>query len=327
MKSEFFLKALNHVDDKYIEEARENTMKKRFNFKPIIAIAACAALALAAVPVVNHFVNTPGVENPDENKIGAKGIITAFYAGASADSTSGIAFEKETDFDGIGTKFTDNAKVGTKHTVTVEGKTYTGTYVNSTRSDYYRDDTDNYSVYVDGRRADFSVNRETGVCTIFFVAEENIGTEITRDEAYAKAIAYLKEYVNDIENYTLMYEHSTAKYYDFIWYHNINGTRTSKAISVTMTKAGVIYAHALQCVDSFDNIDVSNVKTQKIENAVETKVKNTYSNYSDIKYSKSNVTLARLANGKYAFIYDVSVSGTNEGKAFTNFDKIVVEVE
>jgi hypothetical protein len=94
-----------------------------------------------------------------------------------------------------------------------------------------------------------------------------------------------------------------------------------------MTKAGVIYAHALQCVDSFDNIDVSNVKTQKIENAVETKVKNTYSNYSDIKYSKSNVTLARLANGKYAFIYDVSVSGTNEGKAFTNFDKIVVEVE
>ena len=55
MRGEFFLEALNDIDDKYIMEAREKTMKKRFNFKPIIAIAACAALALAAVPLAKHF--------------------------------------------------------------------------------------------------------------------------------------------------------------------------------------------------------------------------------------------------------------------------------
>jgi hypothetical protein len=55
MKGERFLEALNYIDSKYIEEARCKTMKKRFNFKPIIAVAACAAFALAAVPLAKHF--------------------------------------------------------------------------------------------------------------------------------------------------------------------------------------------------------------------------------------------------------------------------------
>ena len=329
-KGERFLEAFNDIDDKFLKEAMNYTMKKRFNFKPIIAIAACAALALAAVPVVNHFVNTPGVENPDENKIGAKGIITAFYAGGSDNNSSGIIIEKETDFDGISTKFTDKAKRGTTYTVDIDGVTYTGTYVNSTKSDYYRDDTDNYEVRVDGKIVTFSINRETGICRMFYVAgEKSLGRELSQDECYEKAFAYAKKYIDDIDNYQSIANNKRGpgRGYNFIWQRVVNGIGTSDVFSIAIKENGEIYDYVLQSIGSFKNTDISRVNTQEIENAVERKIINTYSGCSNITHSTTRVTLTRLANGKYAFVYNVSVSGTNEGKAFTNFDKIVVEVE
>ena len=56
-KAERFLEAFNDIDEKFLKEAMNYNMKKKFNFKPIIAVAACAVFALAAIPVANHFAN------------------------------------------------------------------------------------------------------------------------------------------------------------------------------------------------------------------------------------------------------------------------------
>jgi hypothetical protein len=330
-KGERFLEAFTDIDDKFLKEAMNYTMKKRFNFKPIIAIAACAALALAAVPVVNHFVNTPGVENPDENKIGAKGIITAFYAGGSADSSSGIAFEKETDFDGIDENFLDKTKVGTKQTVTIAGKTYTGTYVNSTKSDYYEEDTDNYSVYVDGALTEFFVNKKTGIVTGFYVNKHTNDSEkkLTRDECYAKAIECLKLCVDDIENYTLIdtFDQGEILGYLFRFYRMVNGIKTSDCINIRVTHQGEIGRYSLYSIGEMKNVDISAINMENIDTAISDKIDELYKNCQYKKHSIENMMFARLANGKYAFVCDVYVKGSHEGKAFANLDKIVVEVE
>ena len=335
-KGERFLEAFNDIDDKYLKEAMNYTMKKRFNFKPIIAVAACAALALAAVPVAKHFAGNPlgtqgttvTTEAPSPIVLGNK--FTAFYAGGSDNNSSSIIIEKETDFDGISTKFTDKAKSGTTYTVAIDGVTYTGTYVNSTKSDYYRDDTDNYEVRINNKIVTFSINRETGICRMFYVAgEQSLGRELSQDECYEKAFAYAKKYIDDIDNYQLIANNKRAPGYGykFVWQRIINGKGTSDVFSIAIKENGEIYDYVLQSIGSFKNTDISRVNNQEVENTLEKKVINTYSNYSDITFSTTRVTLTRLANGKYAFVYDVSVSGTNEGKAFTNFDKIVVEVE
>ena len=336
-KGERFLEAFNDIDEKYLKEAMNYTMKKRFNFKPIIAVAACAALALAAVPVAKHFAGNPlgtqgttvTTEAPSPIVLGRN--LTVLYAGGSADSSSGIIIEKETEFDGIDTQFKDKTKVGTKQTVTISGVTYTGTYVDSTRSDYYGDDTDNYSARVDGKIVDFSINRATGIVTSVLIDRGtlSIGKKLTREECYTNAIKYLKAFVDDIEDYTLTdtFDQGTSLGYLFRLYRIVNGIKTSDCIDIRVNHQGEVCRYSLYSIGEMKNIDISTIDIKNMDAAISNKINTLYKNYRNINFSTENTMFARLANGKYAFIYDVSVSGTNEGKAFTNFDKIVVEVE
>ena len=47
--AEKFLEEFGNIDDEFLKEAMNFNMKKKFNFKPIIAVAACAAFALAGI--------------------------------------------------------------------------------------------------------------------------------------------------------------------------------------------------------------------------------------------------------------------------------------
>lgn len=334
MKSEFFLEALNYVDEKYIEEAREETMKKKFNFKPIIAVAACAAFALAAVPVAKYFANTSIGGTGDTTVTtqappNAEVSFNVLYAGG-ADDSSLLApeVEIETEINAIGTNFTDKEKIGTTKTIVVDGVEYTGTYTGSTRRSYYRDDTDNYFVQVGEKKVNFSINTETGACRDLTIsAKRTSGKEITRDEAYAKAIAHLKTYVPDIENYELVNENSGGNVYDFIWQRTVNGIKTTDAASVTMTKTGEIFAHVLQSVGAFENADMSFVNKQKMEKALSDKINSMYTKYNGITYNSENIMLIRLANGKYAFEYRVNIEMRNETNDLKkDYGQFIIEV-
>jgi hypothetical protein len=330
--AEKFLEEFGNIDDEFIEEAMNYTMKKKFNFKPIIAIAACAALALAAVPVAKHFagnpVGTQGTTATTQTPPETGGNFTVLYAGGADGSFIGAETKIETDFDGYGVKFTDDEKIGTTKTIVIDGVEYTGTYKDSTRSDYYRDDTDNYFAQIGNKRVEFTINRETGICRGLFVSRgETSGTTISRNEAYAKAIAHLKAYVPDIEKYELVNESSSGSVYDFIWQRTVNGIKTTDAASVTIRKTGEIFAHVVQSAGSFENTDISDVDKQKMEKALTDKINNVYAKYNEITYNAENIMLIRFANGKYAFEYRVNIEVRNDAnKLMKDYGRFIIEI-
>ena len=186
MKTEEFSRALNEIDDKYIEEARCYKMKKRFPVKRTIAAAACVALMIGTIPLVKHF-NTPtgtgttggvvqgttGGEDalPTVIKLGNK--LTAYDMGPHAGGTS-LGAENSVEFKAGNIEFFyDNAKDGDKKTIKINGKTYTGVYQTSIESPYYNDDTDVYNISENGKVVQhFEINRATGMLTNFQSKEE-----------------------------------------------------------------------------------------------------------------------------------------------------------
>ena len=331
--AEKFLAEFGNIDDEFLKEAMNFTMKKRFNFKPIIAIAACAAFALAAVPLAKHFANmsiggTGDTTLTTQVPPNAEVSFNVLYAGGADGDLLGSEVEIETKINAIGTNFIDKEKVGTTKTIVVDGIEYKGTYTSSTRRDYYRDDTDNYFVQVGEKKVNFSINTETGACRDLTIHGERMsGKEITRDEAYAKAIAHLKTYVPDIENYELVNENRGGNVYDFIWQRTVNGIKTTDAASVTMTKTGEIFTHVLQSAGSFENADISDIDQHKMEKALSDKINYMYEKYNGITYNAENIMLIRLANGKYAFEYRVNIEMRNETNDIKkDYGQFIIEV-
>lgn len=335
MKSEFFLEALNYVDEKYIEEAREETMKKKFNFKPIIAVAACAAFALAAVPVAKYFANasiggTGDTTVTTQAPPNAEVSFNVLYAGG-ADDSSLLApeVEIETDFDGIDEYFTDDEKRGTKKTVVIGGVEYTGTYISSTRSDYYGDDTDNYMVKIGEKRVNFSINRETGVMTnFFFTGDHSTGKKLTKDECYKIAIEHLRLYVPDIEEYelTMAHEQGASLGYLFRFFRMFNGMKTSESIDIRVDYSGEVYNHSLYSIGVMKDLDMSAIKADDVNKAITAKLNTMYRANGNLSYTVEDVMLSKIANGKYLFEYRVNVNVEKEGKTYTNFCELIVEI-
>ena len=339
MRGEFFLEALNDVDDKYIMEAREKTMKKRFNFKPIIAVAACAALALAAVPVAKHFagnpVGTQGTTATTQTPPETGGNFTVLYAGGSADGEQLLSanLKKETDFDGSIERVVDVTKVGTKETVTIAGQNYTGVYVDTTRSDYYREDENNYFLETDNKKITFSINIATGVCTRFYIADESLSTEkkFTRDECYKKAIAHLKEYVDNIEDYDLMeeYEYGGRIGYLFKFFRTVNGIKTSECIDIRVNYMGIVFGHTLYGIGEMKNVDISKLNISDINTAVMNRMDTIYRDNTTVTKNIDSIMLSKLTDGSYVLEYRVSakVTDTKTEKTYSDLRKFVVEID
>ena len=333
--AEKFLKEFGNIDDEFLKEAMNYTMKKKFNFKPIIAVAACAAFIIAAVPVAKHFAGTlpghmGGTTATTEAKLGASGKYTVLYAGGADNSVIGAEQAIETDFDGLSTDFTDPTKVGTTKTIEIAGKTWTGTYTGSNKSDYYMDDSDEYLGRDGEKIITFTINRETGVCRRFFIGGEKvIGEELTRDECYAKGIEHLKMYVDDIEEYEFVGEEKRVSGlgYSFKWNRVINGFKTSEGLSVSVREDGVVYAHVLRSIGSMKDVDVSEIDVEKINNAVSDRVDNIYKNHETGAKNTEMMTLSRRADGSYAFVYSIAVEVYGNKGVHKELNKFVVEID
>ena len=338
-KGERFLEAFNDIDEKYLKEAMNYTMKKRFNFKPIIAIAACAALALAAVPVATHFAGNPlgtqGTTATTKAPIGASGRFTVLYAGGSADGEQLLSanLQKETDFDGSIERVINETKIGTKETVTIAGKTYTGVYVDTTRSYYYREDENNYFLETDNKKITFSINIATGVCTRFYIADEALSTEkkFTRNECYEKAIAHIKEYVDDIEAYDLTeeYEYGGRIGYLFKFFRTVNGVKTSEHIDIRVNYMGIVFSHTLYGIGEMKDIDISKLNIPNISTAVTNRMDTIYRDNTTVTKNIDSIMLSKLADGSYVLEYRVSseVTDTKTKKTYSDLRKFVVEID
>jgi hypothetical protein len=260
------------------------------------------------------------------------GNFKTFFAGAGDNSILGATNKIETDFDGISKKFVDKNKIGTTQTGEISGVTWAGTYIDSTQSDYYNSDTDNYFTEINNKKVTFSINRETGGVSKFFIAENLvvIDKKLTRDECYVKALEHMKLYISDIENYEFIREEKRVEGfgYNFVFGRIVNGFNTSETVSVSIRENGDIYSHVLHSINSMKNIDISKIGTNKIYDAVGEKIKNIYSKFSDIKYTVDTVTLSKRADGKYILEYRVNVSVTDidKGNEYADYCLIIVEI-
>lgn len=313
MKSEFFLKALNHVDDKYIEEARENNMKKRFNFKPIIAVAACAALALAAVPAVNHFVNTPGVENPDGNDT-----MFTVYESEAHDSTTIGNHKIELVLDKFRDPYIDASKKNSKGTVTLNGLKLEGTYEDTDSKTDYREAALNYEGISNGKKISFSINEVTGKCESFLVhyTDQDLtkGTSLTRDELYEIAYENFMDggYTDDPENYTLSAEcDQGAGGYWFKFSRFIGGIETREYVMICTLKNGEFFWFNGNRIGEMKDVDVSGIDMDKFYAAVETKLKAIYAD-AYVGFDKNGAVLTKLTDGSYVFDYAVDATVKND---------------
>ena len=163
MRTDFFLEAMNEIDDKYIEEVRSKTMKKKFNFKPMIAVAACALFALAAVPVANYFANASiGITSSTSGTIGTTGQQTPLkkeYTALVYDYTDGIpGGKKDVDLN----HKTIKKSPAPSDSITIDGVTYKGTYTSSWAVDFYNFDRDEYIYNDDNVEVRYTINANTG---------------------------------------------------------------------------------------------------------------------------------------------------------------------
>ena len=338
--AEKFLEEFGNIDDEFIEEAMSFTMKKRFNFKPIIAVAACAAIALAAVPIAKRFINIEagnagGTTATQQVATGEN--FKVFYGGGSGVTDGNpiyVYYPIEYEFDGRSENFIDAVKRGTEKTVEIAGKKYTGVYTNTTISDYYKEDADNYFGEDGDIMFDFSINRETGVCVNFYIADNEPITETkwTRDECYAKAIEHLKTYVDDIENYELCEEYHRGGNLGYLFrlYRMIDGMKTFDCIDIRVRENGEVYNHSLYSIGQMKNVTLEKMKINisDINKAVSDKIKAIYEKYNFVDYSIKGVMISRNAEGKYILVYDclVDIANANTAEIYTNRTKIIVEI-
>ncbi|MBQ9745467.1 MAG: hypothetical protein IJW21_01425, partial [Clostridia bacterium] len=117
VNAEKFLEAFGNIDDEFIEEAMNYTMKKKFNFKPIIAAAACLVLAVTAYPMAK-YVGGLTTQQTHVEKIGVNGNYTAYESGLHAgDIELNANHNVELVINTGGEFVTDEAKKGTTKTI------------------------------------------------------------------------------------------------------------------------------------------------------------------------------------------------------------------
>jgi hypothetical protein len=307
-----FLEALGEIDEKYIEEARYNTMKKKFNFKPIIAVAACAAFALAAIPVANHFAKTPAVQQTQAEKIGVNGKFTVYESGVHAGPKIGT-HEVELRLNSHRKPYIDESKKGTIGKVFLNGQEWTAEYEDSRAATDYVAAAHSYTGVSNGKKVTFILNSVTGKCESFmFHTTENTSEEkLTRDELYKIAYANFLSggYTDDPENYTFCGEgnNGTAGRW-FRFYRVLGDIRTCEYVTIGLRNNGELYWYMGNRIGEMKDVDVSGIDMEKFYAAVEVKLKKIYGD-AYIGFEREGAEFTKLFDGSYVFDYrpDVDV--------------------
>ena len=315
--AEKFLKEFGNIDDEFLKEAMNYTMKKKFNFKPIIAVAACAAFIIAAVPVAKHFAGTlpghmGGTTATTEAKLGASGKYTVLESAIhDSDSSLNATHKIEIEIDKSSKFFKDNKKINTEKSIEFAGKIWTGKYQNSVQSPYYSDDHDSYFGEKDGEEFLFTVyaNGEIRSFSSSEMKKENTGKILTHDECYVIAAELLKEY--NMENYTLKYSRymDWRNGYYFEFRRTLDGIMTSEYVSVGIRDNGEVFSYTYHSKGAMDNLDVSAINMDAINIAIDEKVSSIYKNNDVLLCKEKSVILTKLADGSYIFDCEVEVEG------------------
>lgn len=333
MKTERFLEALNEINDKYIEQVRCYKMKKKITITKIVAAAACVALMVGMIPLVNHFTGIPvdgttgdilqtGTTGsleplPTIIKVGENGKYTAYDRGPHEGSNR-LDAEHSMEFQAEGLKYVyDKTKENEKKKIEVNGKTYEGVYMTTIESPRYNDDTDMYVIRENGKvMYSFEINKTTGMVTSFYnaYAYDRLLENVFREkECYAIAKDFIKTIIDDFDEFELVEsaEATWGKAYNFTFCRVLDGIETSEKINVGITGEGDIYSYMIVSYGSMDNVDVSAIKMEDIDKVISDKVAMIYKKNPDVTYVAKILSLIRLKDGTFYIDCDLKMQGVN----------------
>ena len=324
MKAEKILEALGEIDEKFIEEAMNYNMKKKFNWKPIIAVAACAAFALAAIPVANHFANnnlvdggTTGTTAGTVAPVPGDEVNFTVYESGVHDSIQPGTHKIELELNRSASNYIDNDRVGKREKVVFDGLEWTAKYTNSTSANDYTAALHRYSGGSNGKKVTFTINSETGKCEYFMInssGDIDKTVKLTRDEVYELAYNHFISggYTEDPENYQLTFETSNSAGYCFKFSRFIDGIQTSDCVRIGFRYNGDFHWYDCNRVGEMKDVDVSNIDMNKLYDAAESKVKKIYGD-AYVGFERKGAVLTKLTNGSYVFEYrpDVNVKDGN----------------
>ena len=309
-KAERFLEAFNDIDEKFLKEAMNYNMKKRFNFKPIIAVAACAVFALAAIPVANHFANNNLVDGgttagtvapvPGDEEVN----FTVYESGVHGGIQPGT-HKIELELNKARDTYIEEERIGTFKTINIMGIEWTAEYHSTKSKTDYTETVHKYTGISNGKSITFMVNAVTGKCEYFSFnrLSETDSVRLTRDELYEIAYKNFLEggYTDDPENYTLSFEHDGGLAgYTFIFSRFIDGIKTSEYASITIYHDGEFVCYMGNHIGEMKNLDLSDINMDKFYAAIEAKFKTIYGNdYAG--FEKDGAVYTKLRNGTYIF--------------------------
>ena len=311
-----FLELFNDIDDKYLKEAMNYTMKKKFNFKPVIAAAACAVFALTAIPVVNHFVNTPGVQQTQGEKIGANGNFTVYESGVHSGEIIGT-HKIELKLNSVRDDYIDENKKSSRETIQLIGETWTTKYDCTWSKTDYREAMYRYEGMSNGKKIAFGINSVTGKCEYFmFRTSDDIDrtVQLTRDELYAIAYEYFMNggFTDDPENYQLSEESGNGRGgYWFKFARFVNGIETSEYVMLGLRNSGEFYWFNGNRIGEMKDVDISEINMDKMYGEVEAKLKSIYAD-AYVGFDKEGAVLTKLTDGSYVFNYGVKANVKNK---------------
>ncbi len=285
--------------------------------KSILALFLCLSLFTAC--------NTNKSEAPDTVKIKPSSVSGTYVCDITTDGILGLeVLEKDWWIGGSTT--TINSKAPKTLSIEFENNLYNCEYKDSSRSvlgrtiDHYFSDND-IEISVDS--IDQTVRSfHKGVLTYEFLMKDLTDPH---KEAMEIAKKYASKYI-DISEYSL--EESTYSIsklidgeevkiplYTFRFIKYVDTYPTSDKVSVHITSKGTLRTINVNNIGAFDNVDLSNLDSRELENNIDKKIRELYSNkVSTYSYTVEKNTLTYSPEGDLIIVSDVILNIDNGHK-------------
>ncbi len=231
---------------------------------------------------------------------------------------TGAAHQVEVEFESK--TYKKNLKRNKK--IRINGSEYDMEYQYSYKTYYHNSGGDLYVFTKDDLRVQARIN-DAGEITFFsfddlnYIVEKEDTPQKTREECLEVVKTYFANYVDDVSEYQLVRENyvNPSEWnngsYSFFFTRFIDGIETFEKAIFGVTTYGDVHSHSFTGRESMKNAKLpSEQDMQTIHSNIDKKIQTIYSNTSEkytYTYELKSPIFYRLANGKYALAYSVTV--------------------
>ena len=220
---------------------------------------------------------------------------------------------------------TQEKNVAKKKSIVSDGKEIELPYAETRYGYLYRDTIDAYEGLQSGHMVIAEFNRDTGKMDFYSnpnLINKNAGN-LSRVNYLAVAQEYLSNYVEDVEQYTIVEEEypETGRYYTFTFVRITDGIKTCDRASISVTQQGDVWLHSFLSLGEMrgavlppqETMDAIWAGLNERLDTIYAPVKDKYT----VSYELDEEQFIRLADGSYALDYCFEVKLASEADGLT----------